>query len=317
MRESVAMWRVSACFGPLGASDVWLDSVRAVRSRRRARVPVSNITKSIIIVMSFRHQRNRDHNPRITTTRRVRANDAVSLHESRKKMLWRGALVLARRPLLHVVSARCLRTGTAALRVPNLRLVGVDGKPLGLMPGAQAIDIAAEQQVELVEVAANADPPVWKLRVMKEPAAPGKKREPIVEKKKKPAKEKRMKEVRITDRCDERDAQIKGDFTSKLLQKGHAVRVFALNTGEMCPSGEDKTVAQVRCCRSFCCCCCSCSRGRAHPHTARARLPCWPLRSWSKICASTAQTSRDLMARFRAQFTHGASLELIRRIRSG
>ena len=60
----------------------------------------------------------------------------------------------------------------------------------------------------------------------------------------KPRKVKRLKEIRITDRCEPRDAQTKADLAKRFLAKGHPVRLAALNTGRLDPTGQ-KTVAQV------------------------------------------------------------------------
>ena len=52
----------------------------------------------------------------------------------------------------------------------------------------------------------------------------------------------RMKEVRISDRSERRDVEIKGAAAIKFLQKGFAVRVAALNTGRV-DSASQKTMA--------------------------------------------------------------------------
>jgi translation initiation factor IF-3 len=51
-----------------------------------------------------------------------------------------------------------------AIRVPRVRLVDSDGSQVGIKPTAEALDYAYSQNLDLVEVAAAADPPV--VRVM-------------------------------------------------------------------------------------------------------------------------------------------------------
>ena len=59
--------------------------------------------------------------------------------------------------------ATAAHKGEAALKLPELRLVSEEGKALGVMPPNEAIAIAQQRRLALVEVAAGAEPPVWKL----------------------------------------------------------------------------------------------------------------------------------------------------------
>lgn len=49
------------------------------------------------------------------------------------------------------------------IRVPEVRLVGPSGEQVGIVPLAKALELAQEYDLDLVEVAANARPPVCKL----------------------------------------------------------------------------------------------------------------------------------------------------------
>ena len=49
------------------------------------------------------------------------------------------------------------------IRVPEVRLVGEDGKQIGVVPTEQALSYAQERDLDLVEVAAEARPPVCKV----------------------------------------------------------------------------------------------------------------------------------------------------------
>ena len=49
------------------------------------------------------------------------------------------------------------------IRISPVRLIGVNGEQLGVVPTAQALDLAREAQLDLVEVAANERPPVCKI----------------------------------------------------------------------------------------------------------------------------------------------------------
>lgn len=49
------------------------------------------------------------------------------------------------------------------IRAPRVRLIGVDGSQLGLFDTRDAQRIADDQNLDLVEIAPNADPPVCKV----------------------------------------------------------------------------------------------------------------------------------------------------------
>ena len=49
------------------------------------------------------------------------------------------------------------------IRVPEVRLTGLDGEMIGIVRTSQALAMAEEADVDLVEVAPNARPPVCRL----------------------------------------------------------------------------------------------------------------------------------------------------------
>jgi len=49
------------------------------------------------------------------------------------------------------------------IRVPEVRLVGPGGEQVGVVPIAMALRLAAEAELDLVEVAPNSKPPVAKI----------------------------------------------------------------------------------------------------------------------------------------------------------
>src|SRR5579864_7374286 len=49
------------------------------------------------------------------------------------------------------------------IRISPVRLIGIQGEQLGVVPTTQALDMAREAQLDLVEVAANERPPVCKI----------------------------------------------------------------------------------------------------------------------------------------------------------
>ena len=49
------------------------------------------------------------------------------------------------------------------IRVPEVRLINSDGMMIGIKPVAEAIALAKEQELDLVEISPNAEPPVCKI----------------------------------------------------------------------------------------------------------------------------------------------------------
>ena len=49
------------------------------------------------------------------------------------------------------------------IRVKEVRLIGVDGEQLGVLPTKEALEMAIEKKLDLVEVAENAVPPVCRI----------------------------------------------------------------------------------------------------------------------------------------------------------
>lgn len=144
-------------------------------------------------------------------------------------------------------------------KTSSLRLIGDDGKMIGVMPGKDAVAIARERGLEVACVQGASDPPVWKLIAKPLPPDPAtlaasaeekeeeageepgakrkkKKKEPL----KKPPK---MKEVRLTDSIAPRDAEHKIDKARGFLEKGHIVKVLVLNQGKVDPEDSRKALA--------------------------------------------------------------------------
>ncbi len=109
------------------------------------------------------------------------------------------------------------------IRAPRVRVVdGNDDHQLGIMPTPQAIRIARERGLDLVEVAPNADPPVCKI-------VDYGKYKYIQEKHKKEAhkhaKSTKVKELKFRVGIDPHDYLIKMVHAEEFLAEGHKVRV--------------------------------------------------------------------------------------------
>ena len=108
-----------------------------------------------------------------------------------------------------------------AIRAPQVRLVGPNGDNVGVVARAEALRIAREANLDLVEVAPNANPPVCRLldygKYMYE--LQKKAREA-----RKAQKHAEVKEIRLRPRIGEHDLEFKLRDARRFLTKGHKVR---------------------------------------------------------------------------------------------
>lgn len=108
------------------------------------------------------------------------------------------------------------------IRISPVRLVGEDGEQIGVVSLQVAKERAAEAELDLVEVAAQARPPVVRLmdwgkeRYERQKAAKeARKNQHTVE----------LKEVQLRPRTDDHDFQVKLKRARKFLKQGNVVRV--------------------------------------------------------------------------------------------
>lgn len=119
---------------------------------------------------------------------------------------------------------RCNREITAR----EVRLINDAGDMLGVMPPAQAMKLAAEQGLDLVEISPNAVPPVCKIMnygkykyELQKKAQAAKKTQKIVD----------TKEVKIRPTIAEGDFKIKLRNAIKFIGEGDKVRVSLMFKG--------------------------------------------------------------------------------------
>jgi len=114
------------------------------------------------------------------------------------------------------------------IRAANVRVIAEDGTQLGIFPLNQALALAREGALDLVEVAPNLDPPVCRIMDY------GKYRYQQT-KKVHEAKKKRtiiqVKEVKIRPKTEEHDFQFKLRNIRKFLTKKNKTKVFLLFRG--------------------------------------------------------------------------------------
>ena len=71
--------------------------------------------------------------------------------------------------IICIITLEVLTIGTKEIQIneeirdKELRIIGADGSQLGIMSASQALDIAAEKNLDLVKIAPQATPPVCKI----------------------------------------------------------------------------------------------------------------------------------------------------------
>lgn len=109
-----------------------------------------------------------------------------------------------------------------AIRVPQVRLIGPDGNQLGIVPIQQAQEIANQHELDLVEVAPQANPPVCRVMDLSKFKYDQEKKEREA---KKHQKQSRLKEIRIKPNIDDHDYQTKLKQVIGFLKKKDKVKI--------------------------------------------------------------------------------------------
>ena len=120
-----------------------------------------------------------------------------------------------------VIIQKFVRTNER-IRVPQVRLIGPQGEQFGIVPLQKALALADEHELDLVEIAANAAPPVCKILDFT-------KFKYEEEKKERQAKKRQhqvhLKEIRVKPNIEEHDYQVKLKKLIIFLQKKDKVKV--------------------------------------------------------------------------------------------
>lgn len=103
-----------------------------------------------------------------------------------------------------------------------MRLIGIDGQQLGIMPTDKALAIAQEHNTDLVEVAPNATPPVCRLMDYGKFLYEAQKRERDARKTQTKVE---IKEIRLRPKIGEHDINYKLKQARNFLNRGAKVRV--------------------------------------------------------------------------------------------
>jgi len=114
------------------------------------------------------------------------------------------------------------------IRAPEVRVIGHDGAQLGIIPVRKALELAAQEHLDLVEVAPNADPPVCKIMdfgkfkyQQNKRSQEAKKKQTVIQ----------VKEVKIRPKTDEHDLVTKIKHIKRFLAQKDKAKVTILFRG--------------------------------------------------------------------------------------
>ncbi len=109
-----------------------------------------------------------------------------------------------------------------------MRVISPDGQQLGIMKVYEALKKAEELDLDLVEVAPNADPPVCRIMDFNKYKYEQKKKEREV---KKHQRQSQLKEIRFKSRIDRHDLEIKINHAREFLEDGYKVKMTLVFRG--------------------------------------------------------------------------------------
>ena len=114
------------------------------------------------------------------------------------------------------------------IRADIVRLIGADGSQLGIMPIQDALKLAEEGGLDLVEVAPNADPPVC--RIMDYGKYKYQQNKKVKEAKKRSTTV-QIKEVKFRPKTDDHDVNTKIGHARNFLAKRHKLKMTVMFRG--------------------------------------------------------------------------------------
>jgi len=114
------------------------------------------------------------------------------------------------------------------IRAPELRVIDEDGKQLGVLSRTEALALAAERELDLVEISPDANPPVCKIVDW------GKfnyQRTKQLQKNRKTTKASELKQMRFGLKISDHDLGVKMSKVVKFLDDGHKVKITLFYRG--------------------------------------------------------------------------------------
>jgi len=114
------------------------------------------------------------------------------------------------------------------IRVREVRLIDENGEQLGIVPTVDALRLARERELDLVEVAGKSSPPVCKIMdygkykyQLSKKAQEAKKKQTLIQ----------IKEMKLGLKIEEHDFQFKMKHLRGFLEEGHKLKIIIMFRG--------------------------------------------------------------------------------------
>ncbi|MFN4131642.1 MAG: translation initiation factor IF-3 [Caldimicrobium sp.] len=130
------------------------------------------------------------------------------------------------------------------IKAKEVRLIGPDGKQIGIVPISEALRIAENYGLDLVEIAPSATPPVCKIMDFGQflyqeakKAKEAKKKQTVIE----------IKEIKLSPKTDKHDLEIKIKHILRFLEEKNKVKIRVVFKGRELshPELADKVFATI------------------------------------------------------------------------
>jgi translation initiation factor IF-3 len=108
------------------------------------------------------------------------------------------------------------------IRAPEVRVINEEGKQIGVMTTSEALKLAIDNGLDLIEVQPNAQPPVCKVIDFAKYKYQQKKAENEAKKK---AKKTEVKTMWLSTRIGQHDMEVKAKKVDEFLTEGNVVRI--------------------------------------------------------------------------------------------
>lgn len=118
---------------------------------------------------------------------------------------------------------------------PKLRVIDNEGQMLGVLPFEEALRLAEERELDLVEVSPKADPPVAKILDF---GSFKYQKEKEIKKQRAAQKEVEIKGIRLSLRIADGDKQVRLSSAKKFLEQGNKVRIELILRGREKAHGD-------------------------------------------------------------------------------
>ncbi len=121
-------------------------------------------------------------------------------------------------------------------------MIGQDGSQLGILTLKKALEMASQEQLDLVEVAPNADPPVCKIMdygkfkyQQSKRSQEGKKKQTVIQ----------VKEVKVRPKTDEHDLMVKLKHVKRFLADKDKAKIMVVFRGrEIAYTGQGAKILE-------------------------------------------------------------------------